>query len=157
MDDWNKVADEFIEGHQLQGSAAVKARSAMLDWGTLVFGLGLDGVEEVTEELFVRMLGKFYQQNPKYAEEVVGEIYQKLFDISDQDKDGYITEQEFVIMNKAFGFDEASSKKLYQYIGPPEDARGIEKETMVDFWVEFVTGKDQNIFHRIVCLVDGLE
>lgn len=107
-------------------------------WNEFVFR-GKTG--EISETEFVEALAKDYTADKAKFKAEMDRCFNIFFDVIDTNKDRSISEEEFLIAFKAYGHENvALDTKFFQAYNPVDGL--VSLRTIVDSWIDFVTGED---------------
>lgn len=139
--DWREAGQKFVKAAQLSSEAAAVAMGIYAEWGELIFGLGgRKGGMSLNEDIFIQNITNLYTRNPHKCKQLLQNIFTKLLECSDTNKDGCVSEKEYILRNYAFGLTQDQSRQIYQHMGTP-GPRGIPIETAAVYFGSLAIGE----------------
>ncbi|XP_053374299.1 sarcoplasmic calcium-binding protein-like [Mercenaria mercenaria] len=139
--DMETARGKFTNLHHLEGEKKKKSNDAFTKWWVEYV---MWGSQEITVDQFIeRQNAAFKADKEKFIERMhkCEEIICGFVDVAG---DGYMSEQEILIILKAGGYgDEAKDKKFFQEFNPKGGK--IPVKEMIELWTHYLTSEDSSI------------
>lgn len=139
--DFERVSEKISDLRNLDANATER-----LILGIKAHGIFVQVLKDLDKQTaYIRKdewLKFFERQILSRSELYVDKVSDYLFSIFDQDDDGYINEEEFTDMFKAYGLFTSQSKKAFESLDLNSDGQ-LSKEEMAKAFEEYFFSKDE--------------
>ncbi|XP_060552290.1 sarcoplasmic calcium-binding protein-like isoform X2 [Ruditapes philippinarum] len=139
--DEKRTEETFLKLGHLEGEEKEKAiKTSQSQWDQFVFH-GKSG--PVTEAEFIESTNKSFMADKKQFEDIMRKACTENATVIDPEGKGYLTEEEYTNIYKAFGFNHDEWLKSFFNVFDNGDGKA-HTDSIVDAWVHLLTSEDDS-------------
>lgn len=131
---------KFANLHHFEDEQKKKALDTYTSWWREYL---MWGKAEITEDEFIEFQNAAFKDNKEEFVKRMQKNHDIICDLVDTNRDGFITEEDFVIMYKSGGHADDSVDRRWFNAHNPVDGK-IAVKVIVDLWTNFLTCEDSS-------------